>query len=61
VAFVAAPVVYAASAWTLHRRPRLLVPTLAVCALMIVGYAAYMQIAGTQNLIDAGSPAYPVR
>jgi hypothetical protein len=61
VAFVAAPVVYAAAAWTLQRRPRLLGPTLAVCALMIVGYAAHMQLAGTQNLIDAGPPAYPVR
>ena len=44
VAFVAAPVVYAAAAWTLHHRPRLLAPTLALCALMIVGYAAYMQL-----------------
>ena len=61
VAFVAAPVVYAAAAWTLHHRPRLLAPTLAVCFVMIVGYAAYMQFAGTQNIIDAGLPRYPVR
>lgn len=61
VAFVAAPVVYAAAAWTLYRRPRLLAPALALCALMIVGYAAYMQLAGTQNIIDAGLPPYPLR
>jgi len=61
VAFVAAPVVYAAAAWTLDRRPRLLVPALVACAVMIVGYAAYMQVSGTQNLIDAGPPPYPVR
>jgi hypothetical protein len=61
VAFVAAPVVYAAAAWTLHRRPRLLVPVLAACALMIAGYAAYMQVSGTQHIIDAGLPPYPLR
>lgn len=61
VAFVAAPVVYAAAAWTLDRRPRLLAPALALCALMIVAYAAYMQLAGTQNIIDAGHPPYPLR
>ncbi len=61
VAFVAAPVVYAAAAWTLHHRPRLLAPTLALCALTIFGYAAYMQLAGTQNIVDAGLPPYPVR
>jgi len=61
VAFVAAPVVYAAAAWTLHCRPRWLAPALALCALMIFGYAAYMQITGTQNIIDAGLPPYPLR
>jgi len=61
VALVAAPVVYAAAAWTLHHRPRLLAPALALSALMIVGYAAYMQLEGTQNIIDAGLPPYPLR
>jgi len=61
VAFVAAPVVYAAAAWTLQRRPRLIGPALALCALMIVAYAAYMHFAGTQNIIDAGLPPYPLR
>lgn len=61
VAFIAAPVVYAAAAWTLTRRPRLVTPTLAACALMIFGYAAYMQISGTDNIINTGPPPYPVR
>ena len=61
VAFVAAPVVYAAAAWTLDRRPRLLAPALLACAALIAGYAIYMQVTGTQNLIDAGPPPYPVR
>jgi hypothetical protein len=61
VALIAAPIVYAAAAWTLDRRPRWLLPTLAGCALMIVGYAAYMQIAGTDNIIEASPPPYPVR
>jgi hypothetical protein len=61
VAFVAAPVVYPAAAWTLQRRPRLYAPALAGCALLIAGYAVYMQVAGTQNIIDAGLPPYPLR
>ncbi len=61
VAFVAAPVVYAAAAWTLQRHPRLLAPALAGCAFVIAGYAAYMQVTGTQNIIDAGLPPYPLR
>jgi hypothetical protein len=61
IAFIAAPVVYAAAAWTLERRPRLLVPTLAACAVMIFGYAAYMQIAGTDNITRQSPPPYPVR
>jgi hypothetical protein len=61
VAFIAAPVVYAASAWTLTERPRLRVPALLACAALVVGYAAYMDATGVQNLIDAGPPPYPVR
>lgn len=61
VAFVAAPVMYAAAAWTLQQRPRLLAPALALCAVTVFGYAAYMQLTGTQNIIDAGLPPYPVR
>lgn len=61
IAFIAAPVVYGAAAWTLDRRPRLLAPTLALCAVMIVGYAAYMQITGVDNIIRQSPPPYPVR
>ena len=61
IAFIAAPVVYAAAAWTLDRRPRLLVPTLAACAVLIFGYAAYMQISGVDNIINQSPPPYPVR
>ncbi len=61
IAFVAAPVVYAAAAWTLQRRPRLLVPALALCALMIGGYATYMQLGGTDNISDTSQPPYPIR
>ena len=61
IAFIAAPVVYAAAAWTLDRRPRLLVPTLVACGVMIFGYAAYMEVAGVDNIINQSPPPYPVR
>ena len=61
VAFLAAPVVYAAAAWTLDRRPRLLAPTLAACAVLVFGYAAYMQITGVDNIIRTSPPPYPVQ
>jgi hypothetical protein len=61
IAFCAAPVVYGAGAWTLQRRPRLLVPTLAACALMIAGYATYMQLGGTDNISTTSRPPYPIR
>lgn len=61
IAFIAAPVVYAAAAWTLQQRPRLLLPTLAACAALIIGYAAYMQVAGLDNIINTSPPPYPVR
>ena len=61
IAFIAAPVVYGASAWVLDRRPAWRVPVLALLAALIVGYAAYMQVAGVENLIEAGPPPYPVR
>ena len=61
IAFIAAPVVYGAAAWTLDRRPRLLAPTLALCAVMIVGYAIYMQTTGVDNIIRQSPPPYPVR
>jgi hypothetical protein len=61
VAFIAAPVIYGAAAWTLDRRSRLLVPTLLACAVMVFGYAAYMQVSGTDNIINTSPPPYPVR
>ena len=61
IAFIAAPVVYGAAAWTLDRRPRLLVPTLLIFTALVLGYAAYMQISGVDNIIDTGPPPYPVR
>jgi len=61
IAFVAAPVVYGAAAWTLQRRPRLLVPAVALCALMIAGYATYMQLGGTDNISETSQPPYPIR
>lgn len=61
IAFIAAPVVYASAAWTLDRRPRLLAGALVLCAALILGYAAYMQLAGVDNIIDTSPPPYPVR
>ena len=59
--FIAAPVVYAASGWVLDRRPSWRAPVFALLAALVVGYAAYMQVQGVENLIDAGPPPYPVR
>jgi hypothetical protein len=61
IMFIAAPVVYAASAWVLDRRPAWRLPALALLAALVVGYAAYMQVSGMDNLIEAGPPPYPVR
>ena len=59
--FIAAPVVYAASGWVLDRRPAWRAPAFALLAALVVGYAAYMQVDGVENLIEAGPPPYPVR
>ncbi|HEX8121485.1 MAG TPA: hypothetical protein VF549_09495 [Solirubrobacteraceae bacterium] len=61
ILFIAAPVVYTASAWVLDRRPAWRAPVFALLAALVVGYAIYMQADGVQNLIDAGPPPYPVR
>lgn len=61
IALIAAPVVYAAAACALVRFPRAYKPTLLAWGILILGYAAYMQLTGVQNLIDAGPPPYPVR
>jgi hypothetical protein len=61
ILFIAAPIVYAASGWVLDRRPSWRAPVFALLAALVVGYAAYMQIDGVENLIEAGPPPYPVR
>jgi hypothetical protein len=59
---LAAPVVLVASAVALQRRPRLVAPILAGCALVNVGYAAHMDRSGIRDGIDHNSPPpYPVR
>jgi len=60
IALIAAPVTYAAAAWVLDRRPRLLVPTFAACAALVFGYATYMQVSGVDNIVE-NVPVYPVR
>lgn len=61
IVFLAAPVVYAASAAALERYPRLRMPTLVLGALLVFGYAAYMQVHGVDNIIDEPLPPYPVQ
>ena len=61
IAALAAPVVYAAAAWTLARHPRLVVPVLGAMALLVVVYAAYMEVSGMDNLLNTGAPPYPIR
>ncbi|HEV2062731.1 MAG TPA: hypothetical protein VGR12_07770 [Solirubrobacteraceae bacterium] len=61
ILFVAAPVVYAASAFVLDRRRSWRAPVFALLAVLVLGYAAYMQVEGVDNLIEAGPPPYPVR
>lgn len=61
IAALAAPVVYAAGAWTLSRHARLVAPVLGGMALLVVVYAVYMQVEGVDRLIEAGPPPYPVR
>ena len=61
IAALAAPVVYAAAAWTLARHPRLVAPVLVAMAALVVGYAVWMQVEGVDRLIEAGPPPYPIR
>jgi hypothetical protein len=61
ILLIAAPVFYAASAWVLERRPAWRLPAFALLAVLIAGYAIYMQVEGVENLIEAGPPPYPVR
>lgn len=61
IAFLAAPVVYAAAAWVVRdRRPLALATVIALLA-VDVGYGVYLQAAGTQHLdndVGHGIPVY---
>jgi hypothetical protein len=60
--FLAAPVFYPAGAHTLTRYPRWRAPALAAFAILILGYAIYMDRSGLQHgIIDNPPPPYPVR
>jgi hypothetical protein len=60
--FLSAPVFYPAGADTLSRHPRWRNPALVAFALLIVGYAIYMDRSGVQHgIIDNPPPPYPVR
>jgi hypothetical protein len=60
--FLAAPVFYPAGAHTLTRYPRWRAPALVAFAVLIVGYAIYMDRSGLQHgILDNPSPPYPVR
>jgi hypothetical protein len=60
--FLSAPAFYPAGAYTLTRYPRWRVPALIAFALLIVGYAIYMDHSGVQHgIVDNPPPPYPVR
>jgi hypothetical protein len=59
---LAAPIVLVAAGVALQRRPRLVAPILAGCALLNVGYAVHMDRGGVRDGIDHNSPPpYPVQ
>jgi hypothetical protein len=60
--FLSAPAFYPAGAYTLTRHPRWRTPALIAFALLILGYAVYMDRSGVQHgIIDNPPPPYPVR
>lgn len=60
--FLAAPVFYPAGAHTLTRYRRWRVPALFAFAVLILGYAVYMDRSGLQHgILDNPPPPYPVR
>ncbi len=59
---LAAPVVLVAAGVALQRRPRLVAPVLAGCALLNVGYAVHMDRGGVRDGIDHNTPPpYPIQ
>ena len=60
--FLSAPAFYPAGAFTLSARPRWRIPTWIVFAVLILGYALYMDHSGVRHgIIDNPLPPYPVR
>jgi hypothetical protein len=59
---LSAPVFYPAGAYTLMRHPRWKAPALCAFALLIAGYAFYMNHSGVRTgILDSPPPPYPVR
>jgi hypothetical protein len=60
--FLSAPAFYPAGAHTLTRYPRWRVPALIALALLILGYAIYMDHSGVRHgIVENPPPPYPVR
>jgi hypothetical protein len=60
--FLSAPAFYPAGAHTLSRHPRWRIPALIAFAVLILGYAIYMDRSGVQHGIIDNPPApYPIR
>jgi hypothetical protein len=60
--FLSAPAFYPAGAHTLTRNPRWRVPALLAFAVLILGYAIYMDHSGLQHgILENPPPPYPVR
>jgi hypothetical protein len=60
--FLSAPAFYPAGAHTLTRHPRWRAPALTAFALLILGYAIYMDRSGVKHgILENPAPPYPVR
>jgi hypothetical protein len=60
--FLSAPAFYPAGAFTLSAHPRWRIPTWIAFAVLILGYALYMDQSGVRHgIIDNPLPPYPVR
>lgn len=59
---LAAPAFYPAAAHVLSRRPGWRAPVFGAFALLVIGYAVYMDVSGVKSgIIDNGPPPYPVQ
>lgn len=64
VALLAAPIVYACSAWTVRSSPRAQLATVGAWVVLICGYAAYMDRIGVERgIVDSPGPGptYPIQ